>query len=143
MANNYKGFLLRAGSNVSSNPTFPNRLIIEGGYNSTPNQREEVEAYRDDYTRNLTRVTASGTKSSISITTIDDLTLNDKIEIQTFFNNAMSDTLQRKVRLTFWNDETNAYATSYFYLSDITFTISRATATDIYYKSITIDLTEY
>lgn len=140
----FNGYLLKA---VKTNKIFPSEYILTETWNSTPKQREEIKAYRDDNTRDLTRVTAQGTKSVFSFETRNNLHLEDKIAIQKFFTDAEEDTdeahLQRKVQLQYWNDETNQYETSYFYRPDIQFTIKKITTDDILYNSFKFDFVEY
>lgn len=140
----FNGYLLKA---VKTNKIFPSEYILTETWNSTPKQREEIKAYRDDNTRDLTRVTAQGTKSVFSFETRNNLHLEDKIAIQKFFTDAEEDTeeahLQRKVQLQYWNDETNQYETSYFYRPDIQFTIKKITTNDILYNSFKFDFVEY
>lgn len=142
--NNFRGYLLKA---VRTNKIFPLEYIKAESFDSTPKQREELKAYRDDNTRDLTRVTAQGTKSVFSFETRDNLHLEDKIAIQKFFTDAEEDTdeahLQRKVQLQYWNDETNQYETAYFYRPDIKFTKKKITDTDIIYNSFKFDFVEY
>lgn len=138
----FKGYLLKAGN---SNKLFPHEYINIGTYKATPNQREEIEAYRDDYTRDLTRVTAEGMKTKIVFSTAEDITLEQKIEIQDFFKSCMVDKKERKIYLTYWDDEDNIYETSYFYLPDIQYTvktIDREKKTMIY-AAVDYSLTEY
>lgn len=59
---NFEGYLFKSGSDI-----FPHQYINYESYSTLPNSREEIKAYRDDNTRDLTRVTASGTKSSFSL----------------------------------------------------------------------------
>lgn len=139
MANNYKGYLIKAGN---SSKIMDMRWIVRKSYRSKPNQREEIEAYRDDYTRNLTRVTAPGLKSNVKFTIVR-ADLDTKIAIQSFFNGAMVNKLQRKVHLTIWNDEDNEYQTGYYYLPDIEWTIEDADSNTIYYKETAIELQQY
>lgn len=139
MANNYKGYLIKAGN---SSEIMDMRWIVRKSYRSKPNQREEIEAYRDDYTRNLTRVTAPGLKSNVKFTIVR-ADLDTKIAIQSFFNGAMVNKLQRKVHLTIWNDEDNEYQTGYYYLPDIEWTIEDADEDTIYYKETAIELQQY
>lgn len=113
-----------------------------GSYSTTPNQREEVKAVRDDYTRDLTRITAPGTKTRIEFMTLP-CELKTKMAIQAFFTNAEVDALQRKIQLEYYNEETNTYKTSYFYRDDITFNVKKATDTDIEYEGFRIVLVEY
>ena len=137
---NWKGYILKA---TATGQIFPNEYIAEESYTSEPNHREEIKAYRDDNTRNLTRVTAQGTKSSISFTTRTNLHLNDKMAIQAFFTNAESIPLERKINFEYWNDEDNTYHTGDFYRPDIKFQMKKIMENDIIYKEITISLIEY
>lgn len=139
-ASDWKGYFIR---DVENEKNFPMKYIKESSYQSTPNQREEIKAYRNENTRNLTRVTATGKKTSISFTTRPNLTLSDKIKIQKFFTDAESNHSQRKVKLKYWNDEDNEYHISNFYRPDIEFRIKKATSTDLIYDEITIELVEY
>ena len=134
----FSGYLLKTGNTV-----FPHHYIDLESWKTTPNQREEIKAYRDDNTRNLTRVTASGKKTVISFSTRDNLHLSEKKAIQKFFTDHETNALERKIQLTYWNDESNDYKTAYFYRADIKFTIKKITNNDIIYKAITIDLVEY
>ena len=55
----------------------------------------------------------------------------------------MANKLQRKCRVTYWNDETNSYYTSYFYIPDIEYTVMNTEKSDITYQPITVELIEY
>ena len=122
---------------------FPNKYIQLDSWTSTPNQREELKAYRDDNTRNLHRVTASGKKSVFSFKTIKDLHLDEKTEIQKFFTSVESNKDQRKVTLQFWNDETNSYQVGDFYRPNMQFPIHKITENDIVYQELQFDFVEY
>lgn len=134
---NWQGYLFKA---VATNQIFPMKYIAFDTWESTPNQREEVKAYRDDYTRKLTRITASGKMSTFSFTTIDNLHLADKMAIQKFFTDAETDHIQRNIILQFWNEESNSYTQGVFYQPNPKFKIKRCTDTDIIYKERTIEL---
>ena len=143
MANNFRGYLLKA---VRTNAIFPLKYINYASWSSTPKQREEIKAYRDDNTRNLTRVTADGMKSVFAFETRAGLHLEDKMLIQKFFTDAEDGSEahhQRKVQLEYWNEETNQYETSYFYRPDIQFSIKRIDENDIIYDSLKFDFVEY
>ena len=137
---NFAGYLLKA---TSTGAVFPNQYIKYDSWNSTPNNREEIKAYRDENTRDLTRVTAAGRKSALQFATRDNLHLADKEAIQSFFTSAESDVDQRQISLEFWNDEDNTYKTGVFYRPNTQFKIKKITDSDIIYDSITIDLVEY
>lgn len=134
----FQGYLLKSAKKI-----FPHKYIDYSSWDSTPNQREEIKAYRDDNTRNLTRVTAAGRKTAITFKTRDNLTLAEKKEIQNFFTESETDAAERKIQLTFWNDEDNAYKTGYFYRPNTKFQIKSISGNDIVYGSIQIDLVEY
>lgn len=137
---NFKGYLLRA---VRTDTIFPNDYILYSSWKSTPNQREEIKAYRDDNTRELYRVTAEGQKSVFQFDTIDGLSLQDKINIQNFFTSAEINTKERKVQLEFWNEENNQYSIGYFYRPNMEFTIQDISEDDITYSSLTFEFVEY
>lgn len=133
MPNNYQGFLIRFGSYG----VIPLNFIME--YSSTPCQRMESDAQRDQ-NGNLHRATLPNTKTSIKFTT-HILDLTEKITLQNLMN--YSNSVQRKVQVTFWNDEINDYSTSWFYIPDIEFTVMDASTNDIKYNPITVELIEY
>lgn len=147
---NFQGYLFKKtvtqGTSTIDVP-FPNRYIALDTWSSTPNQREEIKAYRDDNTRDLTRVTAQGKKSKFSFKTRKKLHLNEKKEIQKFFTDGEQQTggdpNQRKIQLTFWNDESNSYKTGYFYRPNMEFKIYKITDDDIIYDEMSFELIEY
>ena len=134
----FEGYLLKSGNDI-----FPHKYIEFSSWESTPNQREEIKAYRDDNTRNLTRVTAAGRKTAIAFKTRDNLTLDEKKEIQKFFTDHETNKAERKLPLTFWNDEDNTYKTGYFYRPNLKFPIKSISGNNIVYGSVQIDLVEY
>lgn len=135
---NFEGYLFKSGNDI-----FPHEYILYESYSTLPNSREEVKAYRDDYTRNLTRVTATGTKSSFSFKTRPYLHLADIENILKFFTSHESSAQERKIELTYWNNESLEYKTAYFYRADITFEIKKITDDDIIYNEAEISLVEY
>lgn len=140
MATNFKGYLLKFGNTI-----FPNEYLAIDKCKSIPDTRAEIEAYRDDYTQNLTRVTAPGKKTKEEYYTKEDLTLEEKIVIQNIMKAGLIDELQRKYHVSFWNDETNSYQETDIYIPDITYTrkqIDRKNNT-IIYASIKIATVEY
>jgi hypothetical protein len=136
----FKGYLLKV---ANKDIVFPHEYIQLGTWESTPNQREEIKAYRDDNTRNLTRVTAQGTKTAFSFTTRPNLHLTEKQEIQEFFTKNEEIALERKIKLEYWNDEENTYKTGYFYRPDINFPIKKITENDIIYGELKLEFVEY
>ena len=136
----FSGYLMKA---VETGETFPLKYIQLDSYESIPNQREEIKAYRDENTRNLHRTTATGHKSKIVFTIKPNLHLKDKKVIQKWFTDAESNENQRKIKIQYWNDESNSYKTGSFYRTDITFKIKKVLSKDIIYDSLQITLVEY
>lgn len=142
----FQGYLfkktVKVGQSSVSVP-FPNQYIALDTWESTPNQREEIKAYRDDNTRDLTRVTAQGKKSTFKFKTRKYLRLADKQAIQKFFTDSEVDANQRKIQLTYWNDESNSYKTGYFYRPNMQFKIYKITQNDIIYDELSFEFIEY
>ena len=134
---NFQGYLLKFGSEV-----FPNKYLDFDNQASTPNQRAEAEAYVDA-NNELHRITLPKYRTKIEYNTIDDLSLADKIAIQNVLSQGLIDSVQRKYLVTYWNDETNSYETSNFYIPDTTFQIKKITADNIIYRSFKLTLIEY
>lgn len=137
---NWRGYFLKA---LKTNEIFPMKYIQYNTWNAEPNHREEVKAYRDDYTRALTRITASGTKSSFGFETRDNLKLADREFIKNFFDRAMSIPLERKVQLEYWNDEDLDYKTGYFYIPNMEFKIKVVSGGTLVYNSYKLEFVEY
>lgn len=144
---NFSGYLLKA---VKTNTVFPDKYIEADQFDSTPNSREEIKAYRDENTRDLTRITAEGMKSTWSLKTRKHLHLADLETIRNFFYDAEeedddpdSNHRQRRVELEFWDMENLEYRTAYFYRPDIKYTVHTYTDNDIIFNEITIEGVEY
>lgn len=140
---NFEGYLfatLNSDGNIKEK--FPSEYIALETWSSTPNQREELKADRDDNTRDLIRVTAQGKKSVFSFTTRKGLHLSDKKRIQKFFTDAETNSSQRNVSLRYWNEEENRYKDGSFYRPNMTFPIHKITETDIIYKELKFELIE-
>lgn len=129
-------YLIKFGSTV-----LPNKYITSDGYNTTPNQRTELEAFRDANI-DLHRVTSPNFKTSIYLT-LCPMSLQDKIAVQNIISNSMINETERKVRVTYWNDETNNYSTGDFYISDVSYQTIGSFGGEWWYKSVTYQLTEY
>ena len=138
--NNFNGWLIKFGEQV-----MPNSFLSLEGWEATPNQRTELDAYRDGNNL-LHRETSENFKTKI-VLSVHELELDEKILFQSIINSGMIDSTQRKVNVTYWNDETNQYVTSAtgFYIPDIKWKIKRIdeAANQMYYKDFTLTLIEY
>lgn len=119
----------------------PNDYITSDGYTDIPNQRTELKAYRDANIL-LHRVTSPNFKTTIMFTTCP-MSLSDKVRFQAIIESGMINHIERKVRVTYYNDETNEYETGDFYISDPTFSSLGYFGGERWYKSVTYQLTEY
>lgn len=123
--------------------SFPMHVIGEEGYSSKPNIREEIKAYRDDNTRNLTRVTATGTKTQIAIETRERLKDSDKVDVLKWFTDHESSELERKITILYFDIDTSTYKSGTFYRTDPEFNIQQIKGMDLFWKPFTIELIEY
>lgn len=112
----FKGWLLKFGSKV-----LPNKFLAYDDYTATPNQRTEVEAYRD-LNNLLHRDTSPNFKTKIEFNT-RPLWLSEKVEMQSVFASGLVNKGQRKYNVTYWDDEENTYKTGVFYMPDVDYKI--------------------
>lgn len=138
----FGGYLISNSTGGAAN-AFPMKYIAAETWEISPQQREEIKAYRDDNTRNLTRVTAAGMKTAITFQTIDGLTNSDMFRVlQWFYSNEITHK-ERNLVLEYWDDYGQLYKTGTFYRANPHFTIDHIDGTTIYYKSLTVELVEY
>lgn len=134
----FKGYLVKFGS-----VQLPNSyLMMDSGQVSTPNQREELKATRDDTTRKLHRVTASGQISSFSLV-FKPLTNTQLAALHAVMNNSLVNANQRKYNVTYWNDEHLQYENGDFYIPDITYERMIVGDDYILYNSFTMEFIGY
>lgn len=136
---NFQGWLLKFGTQE-----FPHELIKQATWKTTPNQRLENDAWTDN-SGYLMRDTMPHTRTKIEFETVDDLTLDEKIKIQSIMSSSVVNKNQRKANITYWNDEDNEYKSATIYVPDTDFTINEIDKrrNEIYYASIKITLIEY
>lgn len=134
----WKGYLLKFG-----NVEVPNSYIkMDDGNEQTPNQREEVSAKRDDYTRALSRVTATGQITKMSYV-FRSLNLTQMRALRTVMRNGLISEKERKYNVTYWNDENLRYEQGAFYIPDITYRRRMVDSTGIWYREFTMTLIGY
>lgn len=140
-ANHFEGWLIQ----FSTGAEFPHKYIAKDSYQSTPLQRTDLKAYRDNNVE-LHRVVSPNYKTKIEFSTIDGLKLKQLEEIQRILAAARINTKERKVQMTYWDDELMEYRTmNAAYQTDTTYqvsTISRVFRT-IKYKPIKFTFIEY
>lgn len=119
----------------------PHKYIQLSSYDTTPNQRTELSAFRDNNNR-LHRVTSPNHKTTIRFTTLP-LNLIEKSEIQEVMKKGLLNETERKYKVTYWNDETNTYITSEFYMPDVNYQIKKIEDKNIEYNPISFEFIEY
>ena len=136
----FDGWLLKFGS-----VTLPNSFLLAGGWEETPNQRTELDAYRDADIL-LHRETSSNYKSKFKIT-VRELTLSEMEAFREVLNSAVVNETERKLDITYWNTEELDYVHSItnFYLTDTTYKIDTIDELkkNINYESFTMTFIEY
>lgn len=125
----YQGYLLKVDGVI-----FPNSLIAFGTFSIMPNQRQDLNSYRDS-TGYLHRNVLPHKITKIEFTT-KVLHSDDKIMLQGILKN------REEYQLEYWNDE---YQTGTFYSPDIKYEIYDIDkiSGDIRYKPVRIAMIEY
>lgn len=137
----FEGWLIKFG-----NVVLPNSYLLADGWESTPNQRMESDAYRDANML-LHRETSENFKTTLTLK-IKDMTLEEMSAFKNVIGLATlpeSSRRERRVAVTYWNDETLNYCTGEMYMPDITYSIHYVNEDecDIEYNSFTLELIEY
>lgn len=137
----FSGWLIKFGGVV-----LPNSFILADGWESTPNQRVDISAYRDANVL-LHRETSENFKTSLTLN-IRSMDLEEMTAFKAVIGLAtlnVNDKRQRKLMITYWNDEELDYKTAIMYMPDITYNIHTVdeAGLDIEYNPFTIELIEY
>lgn len=137
-ATDFQGWLIKF---PKTNQLFPHELIDKDNYKSTPLQRTELKSYRDNNIL-LHRVTSPNYKSKIEFQTVE-LTLAQLAQIRAILNAAFDNRKERKLRVTYWDDELLDYRTMTAYMTDTTYTVSTISNSSIKYNTIRFSFIEY
>lgn len=137
----FSGWLIKFGDVI-----LPNSFILADGWESTPNQRIEIDAYRDANVL-LHRETSENFKTSITLN-IRSMNLKEMTAFKNVIGLAtleMTSKRQRRLLVTYWNDEELDYKTAVMYMPDVTYSIHTVdeAAKNIEYNSFSIELIEY
>lgn len=137
----FSGWLIKFGDVV-----LPNSFILADGWESTPNQRVEIDAYRDANVL-LHRETSENFKTSLSLN-IRGMNLKEMAAFKAVIGMAtldVNDKKQRRLMITYWNDEELDYKTAIMYMTDTSYSIHTVSESrsDIEYNPFTIQFIEY
>lgn len=141
MAGKFEGWLIKFG-----NVQLPNSFLLADGWESTPNQRIDLDAYRDADIL-LHRETSSNYKTKLKLN-IREMSLTERIAFDNVIGLAtlsINDQRQRKVAVNYWNDEILEYAYGEFYITDTTYVIHNVDEEecDLEYNPFSMTLIEY
>lgn len=126
---------------------FPLKSIQLETYKVTPNQRLDRDSY-EDANGDLQRTALNKTRTKIEFET-HTMHYAEKRELMANlreqFNKSQLELNERKVQVTYFNDETDEYDTAYFYIPDITWTYYNVDEVnkDIIYLPTRIAFIEY
>lgn len=134
---NFRGYYVKA-----YNDTILDQYLAVEGFKCTPDQRQDKDSYRDGYGI-LHRNVLPGVTTTLELTTIDGLNIDQVIAFKEAINSGLLNSAERKVTLTYWNDERMAYCTDTFYMPDMTFTHSRIQGGTSIYKAATFKFIGY
>src|SRR5699024_1759560 len=115
MQKDYNGYLVAFGTYQ-----LPNSFLVR--YVSTPNQRIEKKAWRDN-TEYLQRVTSKNYKTTLKLE-IRPLTQGEKDLFESIKSNCLLNLDQRKYSAKYWNLETGLYSEGENYVPDIEYDIN-------------------
>ena len=137
----FSGYLIKLGG--SSGTELPMKFIAVESYNATPNQRMESKANRA-VTGLLHRTTVEHTATKIEFET-PHMTNLDRAELNGLLAANWSNSLERKITINYYDEETDTYKNGDFYMPDVKYTIDHIDLTTnlVYYKPTRYAFIEY
>ena len=139
----FSGYLLKIGTGNSA-VEFPMKYIEAESFKSTPNQRMEQKANRNGRGV-LVRVTLAHTPYKVEFNTIDGLDNVQVKEINTLIQNHYTVPKERKLTITYYDNEMDTYKTANVYCPDVEYNIQRIDKehNKVIYKSLRYAFIEY
>lgn len=140
-ADHFAGYLIKF---PATGQEFPHKYIAKDSYQSTPLQRTDLKAYRDNDIL-LHRIVSPNYKTKIEFSTIDKLKLKQLEQIQAILSAARINTKERKLSVEYWDDELMEYRTMLAaYQTDTTYPVSTISRFgNIKYRPIKFTFIEY
>lgn len=139
----FSGYLLKIGTGNSA-VEFPMAYIEFDTYKATPNQRMEQKANRNAKGV-LIRSTLPHMPYKVEFETVDGLTNTQVAQINTLLSNAYTVQRERKLNITYYDNETDSYKTASVYMPDREYPIKRIDKVHnkIYYNKLRFAFIEY
>lgn len=133
----YNGYLMKFDSSV-----LPLDLVQLGTYQITPDQRQDLDSYRDNRGQ-LHRNVLAHTASKIEFQTVP-MTESNKIALMGLFRTHFIVEKERKLNVTYYDPETSEYKTGTFYMPDIQFPLYTVDEQGVlWYDSFRVAFIEY
>ena len=110
--------VIRASDNTAV--PIPNKYISLTSYVSTPNQRQDLDSYQDNWGK-LHRNTLDHTRSKLEWNT-PPLFERELLSLQNILNSGIINSKERKLKIIHYCFDTHTYEQGEFYMPDITFT---------------------
>lgn len=133
----FQNYLMRIGGTA-----LPYDLIQIGSYKATPNQRQDLDSYRDN-SGFLHRNTLAHTATKIEFNTVP-MTEAQKESLMQIFRSNFSSEKERKLSANYYDPETSTYKTGTFYMPDIEFQLYTVDEHGVlWYDSFRVAFIEY
>lgn len=134
----YNGYLVKVGTTK-----LPTKYIKASSYEATPNQRQDLDSYRNG-AGVLQRNVLEHTASKVEFNTIP-MKNDDMAGFMELIRSNYTSEKERKLSLDYYCPDTDSYKSGNFYVPDIPFPINRVDDTNniIWYDSTTIKFIEY
>lgn len=140
----YAGYLIQFKKTGLTPVNLPMKYIAYDSYSATPDQRMESKASRS-VTGLLHRTTVSHKATKIEFNTPQALTNTDIATLNALIQSFYTNELERKITISFYDNETDSYRDAECYMPDVQYPIERVDNNNniIYYKSIRYAFIEY
>lgn len=132
----FQGYLIKFGDTI-----MPNKYIQYDSYTSTPRQVMDLEAWRDgDGTLHRNTLQVAKAKVEWETPHINDVALSELLGI---IDAAITNTAERQVEVTFWDDQAMNYRTMTAYMPDVQYKARTVQGNTLWYNPIRFALIEY
>ena len=138
----YSGYLIKLKGGTAEN--LPMKYMGAESYSATPDQRMESKASRAT-TGLLHRTTVSHVATKIEFETPSGMTNKDIAALNTLLQSHMTNSLERKITINFYDNETDTYRDADCYMPDVQYKIMRVdnSTNTIYYHPVRYAFIEY
>lgn len=135
----YQGYLIKLNTTI-----LPMRFMALKSYTITPNQRMDLDSYRDA-NGVLHREVLGHTATKIEWATPAMLKNGDIAELNALFKANFENSIERRISATYYDMETDSYKSGTFYMPDVQYTIYRTDSkrNELYYNAARFALIEY